>query len=214
MQISQSALFCLCCASFLAGILLSLFYDALYMMRLWSIPSDCRYTVTKINALRASRTKKKTKGKRHLHRVSLFFGDILFCLVGALTLILLLYWLNNGAFRAAAPLCMALGFWLWHVSISKAARIAFQWLTFGIETAIRTLLIPIKCLTRWMAKIACKVIQKQRIKCRRKQRRTYTRKELEQIDRAVQRLLPLYNVSKTRMQKGASRAKASSKKAV
>lgn len=194
--------------------MLSLFYDVLYIIRLLSIPTYCRYTVPKIKVLQASRTSKKTKGKLWIYRISLFFWDILFCLVCAVTLILLLYWLNNGAFRAAAPLCMTLGFGVWHISISKPIRIALQWLLFGIETAIHTLLMPIKRLAKFISKGCSNALKRRRYKHSKKQRQIYTQKELKQIDKAVRKLLPQYSTKKQRMQKGVTRAKPSSKKAV
>ena len=212
MQISQSALFRLCCASFLIGLLLALFYDFLYMTRLWLMPSNNRYTVPAIQNLRASRIKQKTAKKRNALHVVLFISDVFFCLVSALAIILLLYWLNNGAFRAVAPLCMALGFGLWRISVSKGVRIAFQWFAFGIETVIYTLLIPLKRLFTLIVRICKKKAQKRRYKRLTKQRQNYTKQHLQNIDRTVEQLLPID--VKTRMQKGDGRAKQNSKKTV
>ena len=205
MQLSQSALFYLSCASFLAGLLLSLFCDFLYMLRLWLIPYDIRYTVSAIQKLRSSRAKKGKQKKQKGLKVLVFLSDVLFCLVGAITLILLLYWLNNGVFRAAAPLCMAVGFWLWHVSLSKCVRIVLQWLAFGIETVLYTLVMPIKRLFALMARTYKKNAQKRHLKHLAKQRQSYTKQELQSIEKAAERLLPIY--TKPRTQKGDSRAK-------
>ena len=51
----------------------------------------------------ASTNKKETLKKSKSLRVTIFGDDVLICLMGAIALILLLYWHNNGAFRAAAP---------------------------------------------------------------------------------------------------------------
>ncbi len=205
MQLSQSALFQLSCASFLAGFLLALFCDLLYMTRLWLMPSAIRYTAPTIQRLRASRVKKGSCKKRKGLRVAIFFGDVLLCLVSAVTLILLLYWLNNGAFRAAAPLCMAVGFWLWHISISKGVRVTLQWLAFGIEMVIYALLMPVKLLFDAIAKTHKKNAQIRHKTRLAKERRNYTKQELQNIERAAERLLPTY--SKSRTQKGDNRAK-------
>lgn len=209
MQISQSALFRLCCASFLVGLLLAFFYDFLYMTRLWLIPSNRRYTVPLIQKFRAPRIKDGKSKKRKGLQTAIFFGDIIFCFSGALAIILLLYWLNNGAFRAAAPLCIALSFGLWRMSVSNGVRIAFEWLAFSIETVIYTLLSPIKRLLGLVAKTYQKNAQIQREKRLAKQRNNYTKLVLLNVDRAAEKLL-LIDV-KAKMQKGESRAKQSKK---
>ena len=211
MRLSQSALFQLCCASFLAGVILSFFYDFLYATRLFLMPSKCRYSVLTIQKLRASRIKEGTKARKKGLRAAVFFCDVLFCLVSAITLVLLLYWLNNGSFRVAAPLCMSLGFYLCRISISRGIRWGFQWMAFGIETFILALCMPIKRLFIAIAAKCQKHAQKRRQKRLSIQRKKYTKQELTSIDKAAQRILPID--SKTRMQKGDNRA-TKSKKAV
>ena len=202
MQLSQSALFRLSCASFLAGIFLSLLLDILCMTQLWATPSNIRYSVPAIQKLRAQSQVKKGRSKSQKgFPLAVFLGDVLFCIVGAVTLILLLYWFNNGAFRAAAPLCMALGFWACHISLSKGVRIALQWLAFGIERALYTLLLPLK----WVIKICKKNAQKRRLLRLVKNRQSYTKQQLQNLEKAAESLLPIE--TKTRMQKGEDRAK-------
>ena len=206
MQISQSALFRLCCASFLTGLLLALFYDFLYMTRLWLLPPNNRYTVPSIQKRYLPRIKKKKKAKKGIgFRIALFFGDVLFCFVSALAIILLLSWLNYGAFRAATPLGMALGFGLWRVSVSKGMRIAFQWFAFIIETVVYTLLLPIKRLFALIAKTYQRNAQKRRYKRQAKQRQIYTKQQLQNVEKAAERLFPIN--TQTRTQKGDGRAK-------
>lgn len=209
MQISQSALFHLCAASFLAGLVLALLYDLLYMMRLWLIPSEVRYQVPKIQELRAPRIKKGSAKKRRAGSVVLFFQDVFFCLVCAITVILLLYWLNNGAFRAAAPICMAVGFGLWRISLSKGVRVALEWLAFGIETVIYTLLMPIKRLAAFLVAMCKRIAQKRHQKRLANKRKVYTKQTVQNVEIAVKMLLPTYTISRT--QKGDGRAKQSKK---
>ena len=209
MQLSQSALFYLFCASFLAGLALSLFYDVLYCTRIWMMPPQIRYSVGAIQKMRVSRPQKRSAKKAKGLSVAVFFEDVLFCIVCALTLILLLYWLNNGAFRAAAPLFMAAGFFLWRISISKGFRIALQWIAFGIETVIYTLCIPIKRLFTWIVQKYKKNAQIRHIKRSAKQREAYTKQELQNIAKTAERLLPIE--VKSRMQKGESHARKSKK---
>ena len=209
MQISQSTFFQLSCASFLAGLALALLYDFLYMTRLWLLPSDKRYTVAGIQKLRVSRIKEgKNKARKGL-QAALFWHDVFFCMFVALVIVLLLYFLNNGAFRAAAPLCMAVGFWLFKVTLSKSVRTMFQWLAFGIETIINTLITPIKRLFVWIVKRYKKIAQKQRQKRLFKQRQLYTQHTLQHIEQNTEMLLPIYKISRTK--KGEGRARKSKK---
>jgi len=175
------------------------------------MPSQIRYNVPAIQKIRALRIKKGSAKKTKGLPVALFFGDVLFCIVSALTLILLLYWLNNGAFRAAAPLLMAVGFFLWHISVSKGIRIALQWVAFGLETLINTLCAPLKRLFVWIARKHKKNAQIRHIKRCEKQREAYTKQELQNIAKAAQRLLPID--AKNRMKKGDGHA-GQNKKAV
>lgn len=214
MQISQSALFRLCCASFGLGILSALFYDFLYMTRLWLIPPSQRYSLPTIQKLQTPRMKKRKRRKPRKnfpdsYQIALFLGDVFFCVVSALAMILLLYWLNNGAFRATAPLCMALGFGLWRTGVSKGVRIVFQWLAFAIETVIYTLSLPGKCLFNWIATTCRKSAQRRRNRCLKRQRENYTRQHLQNIDSTAKRFLQFD--LKPRMQKGDKRAKAREK---
>ena len=191
MRLSQSSLFHLCCASFLAGLCLALFYDLLAISRLYLQPFHSRYSVPKIQKIQASRGKNKKSKPSKGVAIVLFAEDVLFCLVGAVTIILILYWLNNGAFRVIAPLCMSFGFLLWRVSVSKGARAVLQWIAFGIETLFYILLLPIKRLfTRFIGRCRYKT-QIRRKKRLAKQRQTYTKLELQHIESAAQRLFPI-----------------------
>lgn len=209
MRISQSALFYLCCVSFLLGLLLALLYDFLYMTRLWLMPGNKRYTVMAIQKLRAARIKEGRSDARKGIRAVLFLDDVFFCLVVALAIILVLYWLNNGAFRAAAPLCMVLGFGLFRATLSKGVRIVLQWFAFGVETVLYMLLMPFKRLFAYIAKLCQKSVQKQRQKRLFKQRQANTKQALQNIERTAQGLLPIY--ANVKIQKGEGRARKSKK---
>ena len=209
MRISQSTLFYLCCVSFLVGLLLALLYDFLYMTRLWLMPGNKRYTVMAIQKLRAARIKEGRSDARKGIRAVLFLDDVFFCLVVALAIILVLYWLNNGAFRAAAPLCMVLGFGLFRATLSKGVRIVLQWFAFGVETVLYMLLMPFKRLFAYIAKLCQKSVQKQRQKRLFKQRQANTKQALQNIERTAQGLLPIY--ANVKIQKGEGRARKSKK---
>ena len=209
MRLSQSAFFQLSLASFIAGLLLSFLYDFLYVTRLWLMPSGIRYTVPTIQRLCGKRIKNRKPKKCTNLRAVIFFQDVLICLVGAITLILLLYWINNGTFRATAPLFLAIGFWLCHSLASKGARIALQWLAFGIETILYTLLMPFKRLFGWAARVCKANAQKRHLSRLAKERQNYTRRELQNIDGAIKKLLSI--PVKSRTQKGERRARKNKK---
>ena len=205
MRFSQLTLFQLACASFFAGLMLSLVYDILYCTRMWLMPLQTRYTVPAIQKMRASRIKKGSAHKQKLLSLVVFFDDVLFCIIGAITLILLLYWLNNGAFRATAPLFMTTGFFLWHISVSNGIRIVLQWALFGIETVIYTLFVPIKRLILWITE-KCK--RNARIKHQKrcaKKREAYTKQQIQSISATAEKLLPIHVKNET--QKGDNYAK-------
>ena len=191
MHLSQSAIFQLCVASLCAGGLLSLLFDVLGVIQIWLTSPYQRYTVPKIQALYYTRLKSKKAKKRRGLRVVIFFEDMLFCIVGAITLVLLLYWLNNGAFRAVAPLSMAIGFALCHVSVSKWVGAMLQWIAFGTETLVYWFCLPFK---RLFAIIVAKLhqnAQKRRKKRLARRRRNFTNKEIQNIAKVANKLLPL-----------------------
>lgn len=190
MQLSQQTLLGLFCASFIAGFSLALFYDFLYVTRLCIIPSGSRYTVQTIKNQIAKRAKKGSKKTRGKISFSTFLSDILLCIVGAITLVLILYWFNNGAFRAEAPICMVVGFYLCHRTVSKSIRIILEWSLFAIETAFYALLMPFRYLLAWMARTHKKNQQKRRSIRSAKERKTNTQKQLQSINRTTEMLLP------------------------
>ena len=191
MHLSQFALFRLCVASLCAGGFLSLLFDLLRTMRIWLTSPYQRYAVPKIQSLYYPRLKsKKAKNRRGL-QVVIFFEDILFCVVGAIVLVLLLYWLNNGAFRAIAPLCMLLGFVFYRISISKRVRTLLQWIAFGVETLLYWCCLPFKYLLAIVIAKAKQKVQKHHLKLLIKRRKNFTTKELKSIDKAANKLLPL-----------------------
>ena len=190
MQLSQQTLLGLFCASFIAGFSLALFYGFLYVIRLCIIPSGSRYTVPTIQNQIAKRAKKRSKKTRGKSSFFTFLSDILFCIVGAITLILILYWFNSGAFRAEAPICMAVGFYLCHRTVSKSVRIILEWFLFAIETAFYALLMPFRYLLAWMVRTHKKNQQKRRSIRFAKERKTNTQKQLQSINRTTEMLLP------------------------
>ncbi len=188
MYISQLSLFRLFGASFLAGLALALFYDFLWATQLWFLPPSERYTAESIRKISAKQTK-KTVCKKHKRRyVMRFLSDVIFCIVGAITIILLLYCFNNGAFRGAVPLCMVLSFGLWRVTLSKGVRVGLQWIAFGIETVIYTLLLPVKRLVAIIVNRCKKAAQRRQNKRFAKQRKAHTLYVIQNIDKDAAKL--------------------------
>ena len=191
MQLSQQALLWLFCASFIAGLWLALFSDVLYAMRLCLMPASGRYTVSVIQNLLAKYKRKESREVRKRIPLATFLSDVLLCIVGAITLILVLYWFNDGAFRIEAPLCMAIGFYLCRITASKGFRILLQWFLFTIETVFYMLLMPLRHLCAWVVRTHKKNVQRRRLKRFTKERKTLTDQLIKNIDRAAEMLLPI-----------------------
>ena len=193
MYLSQLLLFKLSLASFVTGAVLSLVGDFLYAMQLWLASPSKRYTVPTIQRLH-KKLKKSTsiKGKGRSLQIALIAEDILLCLLASVALILLLYWINNGVFRVAAPLFMAAGFWICRISISKYARIVFQWVCFGVETLLHLLWMPFKYFFARIVKRIRKNARKRRMVHLAKARQKRTKQELKDIEKTAKRILPIF----------------------
>ena len=212
MQASQSALLQLYLLSFLSGCVLSFLYDLFYMLRLWLVPPQNRYTLPTVARIYAKRVQAgRKRGRGVAFRGFRFLGDVLFCLVSALVLILLQYGLNDGVFRASVPLCMAIGFALVRVSLARPFRVLLQYVAFGTEMLWHTLWAPFRFLYRHL-KIACQQsITRHRIKKQAKQRKQYTYRQHMNIDKTASAILQISNATKNKEKKGAGRAKQSKK---
>ena len=92
------------------------------------------------------------RGKVVWHFLVAFFGDVLFCLITAFSLLLLFYHYNFGAFRISAILLFVLGFAFFQVATARVVSRGNELLAWGISAGllyVRALVCwPLRALTR------------------------------------------------------------------
>lgn len=77
------------------------------------------------------------KHKLHIAgNVLVFFEDILFWLIAALTVTIMLYAANGGRIRAFAPVCCALGFAIWYYTAGKLVIAFSENIIYALRTAL------------------------------------------------------------------------------
>ncbi len=106
MEISQKLLCFLFLASFVSGATLGGIYDLLSISRLM------------VGLSPANKTSHK-RGQRCLGMGLLFLEDLCFAILCGVTLLLLLYFINDGVFRFLAPLGMGCGIFVYRVTIGR-----------------------------------------------------------------------------------------------
>jgi hypothetical protein len=177
MEISQLALARLWLYALCSGGLLGIVFDALQTIPLCLLCGIPSATVTRIRKIRLPLLHQR-KAKPHPIATPLLqiVADVLFCLIGAVCCILLLYACNNGKFRFPVLLCLALGFACYRVLLSRFVKIVFEWCAFLIRTAVRYLIcflfMPIKfayCFCKRITLHICNRIASRRAKRARQQ---------------------------------------------
>ncbi len=151
MEISQLSLALLYLFSACLGVLWGILYDALKLLRLSCGAARTPSVERRIAAIRLPLLKpapRRLRPRRLL--VTVFLTDLLFCLVAALSLILLFYAQNNGKLRPLALLCAPVGFWVYRVTLSRGLTAFLEWGDFWVKTGVRYvvyfLLLPIRFL--------------------------------------------------------------------
>lgn len=96
----------------------------------------------------------KQGSKSGLSAIALFFGDVIFSVTAALTLILLLYYRNDGQLRAPAVLGMACGFFVWRETLGRIAAKLEKPLSRLVKKAVRLLIAPALWVGRITARLA------------------------------------------------------------
>ena len=131
MAISQALLGRMLIGALLTGAVWGAWYDVLRLFRvIVGLEGDCR---------RAGRK------KRLCHSVVLFVQDVLFGVIGGVSLVLLLYYTNDGQFRGLAVIGMLLGACVYHQTIGRGVR-------FCTDKAIGWLKRLLRRMARWMCK--------------------------------------------------------------
>jgi hypothetical protein len=90
--------------------------------------------------------------KRLARGIRLFFEDVLFCVLFAVTAILLLYYTNDGQLRLSAIACMLIGFGVYFATLGRITKLLFM-LVFVLLRAVlcwttALLIYPLRVLWR------------------------------------------------------------------
>lgn len=129
----------------------------------------------------------KQGSKPKLFAITLFLGDVIFAVTAALTLILLLYYRNDGQLRAPAVLGMACGFFVFLETLGRIAAKLEKPLSRLVKQAVRLLISPALWLGRITARILrflwCMTVEKALSKSRERQ----TERMIEGLNQAADR---------------------------
>ena len=96
----------------------------------------------------------KQGSKFGLSAIALFLGDVIFAVTAALTLILLLYYRNDGQLRAPAVLGMACGFFVWRETLGRIVAKLEKPLSRLVKKAVRLSIAPALWVGRITARLA------------------------------------------------------------
>ncbi len=123
----------------LCGVILGFLYDFLRMTRMWistELPPKAKILKAKLILPRRFRLfpnrvhkPKQIKRAKTIEFILIFLEDIFFCLLCALSVILLLYQTNDGQLRLSAIALLIIGFALYLVTIGKWMRFLSSTLT-------------------------------------------------------------------------------------
>ena len=171
MNLSQSSIAVLYLASLFLGAALGLFYDGLRMVRILFGEHFSRRAVEMLRKrnLPESRPKPRSPRKRNAASVFLFLGDFLFCILAAVSLILLFYECNNGIIRPLAVLCSAVGFFLYRATLGKIVMLFSEVIVFAVRYAVGKLIFWVLFPTR-------NIVAQKREHGRKRKRKRYTAK--------------------------------------
>ena len=146
MEISQSLLGLMYVWAMLSGVAWGVSYDVLRLSRV-------------VLGL-SGRMPRGARWKRTCRQAVLFSQDVLFGLIGGVTLILLLYYTNNGQFRGLAVIGMISGFFVYHHTLGRLIRLCTDWMVAWIKRLIRWIG---KCLCwpfRFLYRVYCRTVGK------------------------------------------------------
>lgn len=175
MEVSQHALAWMLLSSFLCGLALGICYDMLRLTRMWvgvelpppakrlrermALPQRLRWATEKAKVPKSQKLSETAK------YIFLLAEDILFCLLIAITLVLLLYRANDGQFRLSAVVLLFGGLAAYLMTLGRlvkqcsgiivvTVRAVFVWsgaiLTYPFAWLIRL-------LVKWTAPVRTKI---------------------------------------------------------
>lgn len=155
-DLSQELILSLIIKAFLTGVLLGVAYEAVRMLRM-------------LFGIRESEKKLRVPSL-----IFLFVTDLLFCLLFALSAILLTYNISGGVFRGCVYVCMAVGLLIYRFTLGviteKIERVITNIIKKILRQVLRVTLIPIRAIFslcrriyaltigRIIGKIRCRII--------------------------------------------------------
>ncbi|MBE6585075.1 MAG: hypothetical protein E7645_00955 [Ruminococcaceae bacterium] len=145
MEISQKLLCFLFLASLVLGFLLGFLYDLFRLIEmLLGFSKDIRDF---------QKSQKFSRRYSLCHRILLFAEDLAWMMIATLSLILLLYFVNDGQFRIIALLGMAGGLFVYRVIFGRLFLKISGTLAAWIRKLILMLLLPFRLLGKWICNI-------------------------------------------------------------
>lgn len=163
MEISQKLLCFLFLSSFAAGAALGVIYDLFYLSRLLlGFPQSTSEAPPSEG--------KRAKVTKAFGACLLFMEDFLFILLAGVSLLLLLYFVNDGQFRMGAPLGLGCGFFAYRVTLGRCFLAISSTLVKLVRRVVKLLLgcllFPLRivgrCLDQWILAPMGRVIAERR----------------------------------------------------
>lgn len=153
MGISQLVLGRLFLYATLLGGVLGGVYDLLRLTRMFLGIHYSRRTSRRLRQIRLPLLPvKKERGENRALGIVLFLEDLLFGLGSGIALILLFYELDNGKLRFPAILCCGAGFLIYRFTLGRPIMLAFEFVAYFLETAVRYAVFFVSCPFVWAAR--------------------------------------------------------------
>ena len=138
MDISQYALLLLHVYAVLLGGGLGVLYDCFRVTRVFFGAHYSRKMTKRIQEIRLPLLKPVVLNKKApFLDVAVFLGDLLFCLIAAVSVILLCYGMNDGGVRLLALFCCGAGFVLYRMTLCRVMLPLLEWGAFAFSCVVR-----------------------------------------------------------------------------
>ena len=190
MVISQSRLALLYGCACLLGMGLGLFWDALRILRIFfgehfSAVAN-RFREAKLPLIEMKMERKKHK---KLLAAVIFAEDFLFCMVAAVSMILLFYQINNGKLRFLAFPVAGVGFYLYRITLGRLVMLCSETAAFVLEAAVKYVVFFVLFPWKWLWNriiLAVKRFWLKRVEKKRKQDRVqFTKRQEAHLEQTV-----------------------------
>jgi len=173
MEISQTAIFFFCIASFVIGFLLGVFYDISAVLPAIGGKNFCFSLRQKLSEITLPIIKRKIKaGKSNIKEFTVgftvFLHDLIFMIFSGAAVSVIVYRFNNGIWRIHCIVCIILGFAFYRIIFRYPVLVLAEILRFVlcciVLYIICLLYIPIKALigfiTTYFSELLCSLKNK------------------------------------------------------